>query len=737
MLRKDPALKKSLLFTVIFSIVGLLFFTECKGEERIEDKKEMNTKKYNRLIKEKSPYLLQHAANPVDWYPWGPEAFEKAKRENKLIFLSIGYSTCHWCHVMEEEVFNDPEMAKLMNELFISIKVDREERPDIDKLYMTVSQMMTGHGGWPLNIIMTPDKKPFFTSSYIPKESKYGRMGMMSLLPRIRDVWASRRDEVVNQADKITNLLQQTTNGASGGELDKSTLIAAYKELENSYDEENGGFEAAPKFPRPHSMLFLLRQWKRTGNQRALEMVENVLTSIRRGGIYDQIGYGVHRYSTDEKWLVPHFEKMLYDQAMLSMAYTEAYQATGKEEYRRTAEEIFSYILRDMTAKEGGFLTAEDADSEGEEGLFYLWEKDEIQKVLTGEEAELIMKVFNIEEEGNFIDGIIRKRTGKNIFYLKKTMLELSHELNTPADELVKRFESAREKLFSYREKRIHPYKDDKVLTDWNGLMIAALAKGAQAFNEPLHADAAGRAAKFILEKMQTGEGRLLHRYREGEAAVDAHLDDYAFLIWGLIELYDATFDIEYLKTAVKLNNDLIEFFWDEEGGGFFFTADDGEKLLVRQKEIYDGAIPSGNSVAMSNLLHLGRLTANAGLEEKAVALGKAFSGQVVQFPSGFTQLLLAVDFAAGPSYEVVIAGDSEDKDTIKMLSALMKRFIPNKVTLFRPTEQVTPEIVHLAEYTKFYDSIDKKPTAYVCSNYTCELPTTDTDQMFKLLDEG
>ncbi|MER3446097.1 MAG: thioredoxin domain-containing protein [Candidatus Dadabacteria bacterium] len=692
-------------------------------------------KKPNRLIHEKSPYLLQHAYNPVDWYPWGEEAFEKARKENKPIFLSIGYSTCHWCHVMEKESFEDDEVAKLMNDAFVSIKVDREERPDIDGIYMMVCQMISRGGcGWPLNIVMTPDKKPFFAATYIPKEDRFGRAGMLTLVPRIKEVWTKQHDKVLDSANQITSALQQGMKESHGEELDKSTLRTAYEQLVQSFDEQHSGFGSAPKFPTPHNLLFLIRYWKRSDNKEALEIVEKTLHAMRQGGIYDHIGFGFHRYSTDAEWFLPHFEKMLYDQAMISMAYIEAYQATGKEEYKKTAREIFTYVLRDMTSREGGFYSAEDADSEGEEGKFYLWTEGEIRQILGKDDADLFISVFNVEKRGNFREEATGKGMGGNILHLKKSLAEIASQLKISKTEIESRIEMARQKLFDVRERRVHPHKDDKILTDWNGLMIAALSKGAQAFNEPSYTEAARRAADFLLKNMRKPDGRLLHRYRDGQADIAGNLDDYAFLIWGLIELYESTFDVGYLQAAISLNSDLIKHFWDDKGGGFYFTADDGENLIVRQKEIYDGAIPSGNSVAMLNLLQLGRITANPDLEEKASKIGRAFSNTVKQFPGAFTQLMVALDFALGPSYEVVIVGNTQSEDTRAMLNAIGRQFVPNKVVLLRPTEKESPDITRIAGFTKNQSSLDGKATAYVCLNYVCKLPTTDVSRMIELL---
>lgn len=689
----------------------------------------------NRLINEPSPYLRQHAHNPVDWYPWGPEAFERAHRENKPIFLSIGYSTCHWCHVMAHESFEHAEVARLMNETFVSIKVDREERPDIDSVYMNACQVMTGSGGWPLSIIMTPDKSPFFAATYIPRENRFGLTGMLELIPQIKELWASRRGEALNLSSKIVAVLQQTSQDTPGAELDEMTLELTYEQLAKRFDRQHAGFGSAPKFPTLHNLLFLLRYWKRSDNKAALDMVEKTLQAMRRGGIYDHVGFGFHRYSTDSQWLVPHFEKMLYDQAMSAMAYTEAYQATGKEDYGKTAREIFTYVLRDMTAPAGGFYSAEDADSEGEEGKFYLWTQAEVRQALRNEEVDFVARVFNIEKDGNFAEQATGRKSGNNILHVRKSLGELASDLSLSEHDLLKHLDMVRQKLFAYREKRIQPVKDDKILTDWNGLMIAALAKGAQAFDGPEYAEAACRAVDFILGNIRKADGRLWHRYRDGQAGVEANLDDYAFLVWGLIELYEAIFDASHLKVALELTGDMLMHFWDEDGGGLYLTPEDGESLLVRKKEIYDGAIPSGNSVAMLNLLRLGRMTANSDLEEKAAKIGRAFSGSVKQSPSAHTQLMVALDFGIGPCYEVVIAGNAKAEDTKAMVKALRTRFLPTKVVLLNPGEQKSPEIAQLAEFTRNQPSIDGKATAYVCLNYNCKLPTTDINKMLELLD--
>ncbi len=689
---------------------------------------------HNKLINEKSPYLLQHAENPVNWYPWGKEAFEKARKENKPIFLSIGYSTCHWCHVMAHESFEDTAVAELMNEIFVSIKVDREERPDIDKIYMTICQMMTGQGGWPLTLFLTPDKKPFFAGTYFPKERRFGRIGLIELILKIKELWKIQKNDVLRSADQIAFSLQNLDFKSPGDKLNEKTIKKAYNQLLSQYDNKNGGFNNAPKFPTPHNLLFLLRFWKRTGNKEALEMVENTLQKMRLGGIYDHIGFGFHRYSTDPVWLVPHFEKMLYDQALLAIAYTEAYQATKKNEYANTAKEIFTYVLRDMTSPEGGFYSAEDADSEGKEGKFYVWTIEEFQQILEEEEEELARKIFNLKNQGNYLEETTKKKTSHNILHLKDSLTNLSKELNISEKDLRFRIEKIREKLFKIRDERVHPHKDDKILADWNGLMIAAFAKGYQIFGDSIYLNVAKKAANFILSNMRKPNNRLLHRYREGDAKIDAYLNDYTFLIWGFIELYETSLEVTFLKTALELNKEVIDHFWDDSIGGFFFTANDGETLLTRQKEIYDGAIPSGNSVAMLNLLRLSYLTGDHDLEEKADILSKVFAERVNNSPIAHTQLMVAVDFSVGPTFTIVIVGDAEEINTQEMLAYIHNQFLPNISLIQRNIKQVPPEIDVFINYIHNYNKIDNKTTAYICTNKTCKPPITDVNELLKLI---
>ncbi|MGP8284681.1 MAG: thioredoxin domain-containing protein, partial [Desulfomonilaceae bacterium] len=549
-------------------------------DNRLSDPVNIRKNRPNRLIDEKSPYLLQHAYNPVDWHAWGVEAFERAKQEDKPIFLSIGYSTCHWCHVMEKESFEDDEVAELMNKVFVSIKVDREERPDIDHTYMTVCQMMTGGGGWPLNIVMTADRKPFFAGTYFPKNSRHGRIGLIELSERIEHLWLNDRAQIDDATEKIVTALNVPAPRGVSGALDLEVLRTAFQQLSQRFDPKYGGFGEAPKFPTPHNILFLLRYWKRSGDERSLQMVTKTLDQMRLGGIFDHVGFGFHRYSTDAQWLTPHFEKMLYDQAMLALAYTEAYQATRKISYKKTAEEIFDYVLRDLTSPEGAFYSAEDADSEGEEGKFYLWTLDEIREALPDTEANLVERAFNVFSMGNFKEETTQSLTGRNILHLKRPLEQLNGQLGFSEIQIQETWESARKRLFEIREKRVHPHKDDKILTDWNGLMIAALSKASRVFGDKAYAVAAGRAVNFIITSMRDTNGRLLRRYRLGEAGLSAHVDDYSFLVWGLLELYETTFEPQYLKIAVDLNKDFVQRFWDKEQGGFFFTANDSEKLL-------------------------------------------------------------------------------------------------------------------------------------------------------------
>ncbi len=699
----------------------------------------------NRLVHEKSPYLLQHAHNPVDWYPWGEEAFRKAKEEDKPILLSVGYSTCHWCHVMEEESFAKPEIAKIMNDNFVSIKVDREERPDVDTIYMQVVTAMTGSGGWPMTVILTPDRKPFFGGTYFPPEDRWGRPGFTSILQTIAQKWKSERKEILESSESITQAVRADAQAraAMSHALDEKTLEKAYQQLRSQFDSRMGGFSRAPKFPRSHTISFLLRYWKRTGNMQALEMVEKTLQEMAKGGMYDHLGGGFHRYSTDQLWRVPHFEKMLYDQAILSKTYLEAYQATGKEEYARIAREIFEYVLRDMTGPSGAFYSAEDADSASDpaqpkkksEGAFYIWSHAEIVEALGKEKAAIFNFYFNVGPNGNVLQDPHGEFKGRNILYLERSQEETSQRFEKTPSELEVVLNESKQILFDLRSKRLRPHLDDKVLTDWNGLMISSLAFGSRVLNEPRYADAAQKAANFLLEKMKRKDGRLMHRYRDGEVAIPGFIEDYAFFTHGLIDLYEATFEPRYLEEAQFFLKDMSRLFWDEAGGGFFLTGKDAEKLIARSKELYDGAIPSGNSVATLSLLRVGRLTMDRQIEDRARTTLDAFSADLDKFPAGYPQMLIALDFAIGPSREIVIAGDRNDSGVRAMIQTVYEKFIPNKVTALHPTEpKEAKKIEALSPFIERQNMIDGKPTAYVCKDYVCDFPAKDIETLQKLL---
>jgi uncharacterized protein len=682
----------------------------------------------NHLIHEKSPYLRQHADNPVDWYPWGEEAFHKAQGEDKPIFLSIGYATCHWCHVMAHESFEDAGVARLLNQEYVAVKVDREERPDVDQIYMSACQSLTGRGGWPLSIFMTPDGKPFFAGTYFPKTARMGMSGFTELLQQIATLWKKDRERVLNAGEEITCALKSRSSPTGPGvRLGVETLEVGFDQLEKAFDARWGGFGSAPKFPTPHHLTFLIRWDRRHPDSQARPIVTRTLEAMRLGGIFDHIGLGFHRYSVDAQWLVPHFEKMLYDQALLAMAYTEAYQAWGDPFHAQVTREIFDYVLRDMTDPEGGFYSAEDADSEGHEGLFYIWTQEEVKKILGEETGDLFCRCYDITATGNF--------EGKNIPNLPLPLAKCAEREGRNPAELEKILEEARRTLFEVRKTRIHPLKDDKILTAWNGLMIAALAKGAQALEEPAYAQAAARSARFILERMKTPAGRLYRRFREGHLANPGYLEDYAFFVWGLLELYEATWELDFLEAAVRLHRDMVDLFWDEEQGGFYFTARDGEALITREKEIYDGAEPSGNSVALLNLLRLSRITGETVWEEKAESLIRAFAATVQGFPMGYTHFLNGLDWVVGPAREMVIAGDPESPDTRAMSRTLRHSFLPNKVLLFKPTGEEGERLARIAPFVRDHVPAGDRPQAYICEQYTCHRPLAEFSELKAFLD--
>ncbi len=683
----------------------------------------------NHLINEKSPYLIQHAHNPVDWHPWSDETFAKARAENKPIFLSIGYATCHWCHVMEKESFEDEEAAGYLNDTFICIKVDREERPDIDAVYMAACQMLTGSGGWPLSIFMTPEKKPFFAATYLPKNRRSGRAGLIDISRQIKKLWQDDRKKVETSAGSIAGSLHRAFAFSAADEPDAALLEQAFNRIKTGYDPEFGGFEPAPKFPTPHRLLFLLRCYHRTGDPGALAMVEKTLTAMRLGGIWDHVGFGFHRYSTDSRWLLPHFEKMLYDQAMTAAAYLEAFQITRDRLFAETAEDIFTYVLRDMTSPEGAFYSAEDADSEGEEGKFYVWTTEEFHGVLKDVDSQHWERILRLSPEGNFTDEATRQKTGANIIHLTAPFKKWAQKIGVPEAQMEAEWRRIRDQLYRAREQRVHPLKDDKILTDWNGLMIAALALGARILDKPEYGHAAGRAAEFVLQKMKDARGRLHHRFRDGELAVEAHAGDYAFLIHGLLSLYQTTFDLRFAEQALELQTEMTATFWDRENGGFFSTSGGSVELPVRPKELYDGAIPSANSVALFNLLLLSRLTGDPQWEDRARAQIRAFAGTVKSQPSAFAYFLCALDFALRPGEDVVITGEPQAADTRELLAALNLNFTPNKVAIVK-TEQNARQLNQFSGYTDGLEVIKGKATAHVCRNGSCTGSTSDTQTM-------
>jgi uncharacterized protein YyaL (SSP411 family) len=628
---------------------------------------------------------------------------------------------------MERESFEDEEVAEVLNDNFISIKVDREERPDVDHLYMAVCQAMTGAGGWPLTIIMTPDKKPFFAGTYFPKRRKHNRVGLIELLEQVKEKWGEERERIVEAGDQIVAETQNRMLSNLKGEISEKSLAKAYGMYEQMFDPMYGGFGAAPKFPTSHNLSLLLRNYRKTGNAKALQMVEKSLESMYRGGMYDHVGFGFSRYSTDEKWLVPHFEKMLYDNALLAMTNLEAFQVTGKTLYADIAEQIFAYVLRDMTDKEGAFYCAEDADSEGEEGKFYVWKPDEVIEVLGIDTGDLYCELYDITDEGNFEGHSIPN-------LIDQTIEEFAERKQIPLEDLKKTIEAAREKLFLYREERIHPHKDDKILTSWNGLFIMALAKGAKALQKPVYAEAAKEAVDFILSKMRREDGRLLARYRDGEAAFPGYLDDYAFMVWGLIELYEATFELKYLQQAMELNQQMLDLFWDPEKGGLFFYGNDSEQLFIRPKEIYDGAMPSGNSAAAYNMLKLSRYTFNAELSQKADEQLKAFAGAVENYPAGHALFMAAVDFAYSPSSEVVIAGDLQNSDTQAMIREVQTRYTPNTLIILNPSGEDKQAVEALIPLVQGKNALGGIATAYVCENFACQSPTTSLEELQEML---
>jgi len=643
----------------------------------------------NHLINEKSPYLLQHAHNPVDWYPWGKVAFDKAQHEGKPVLLSIGYSTCHWCHVMAHESFEDQEIAKVINEHFIAIKVDREERPDIDHIYMTATTSMTGQGGWPLTVFLTPQGDAFYGGTYFPPYAKWGSVGFVDLLESIAKAWRSDRENILSSSLSITESLRRHAQASPSSEtMDATFMDRAFRQMRGQFDPANGGFGGAPKFPMGHNLSFLLRYHKRHPSTEALSMVEKTLTAMSHGGIWDHLGGGFHRYSTDARWHVPHFEKMLYDQALLSRAYVEAYQVTGSTHYAQVAKGILNYLLDGMTDTEGGFYSAQDADSMEAgghliEGAFYVFSKTEIEEVLGKENAEVFNYCYGVMPMGNADFDPHGEFKGKNILYQAHSFEDTSIKFQKNEDEIQDMIAQAKLKLSALRDQRPRPFLDNKVLCDWNGLMIASLAIAGRVLGEPRYIEAASKSADFILEKMMS-QSRLLHRWRDGEAGIQATLEDYAFFIDGLLELYESSFQEKYFKAAQRLADVMIESFSDPSGG-FFMTARDAEDLIIRPKEVYDGAIPSGNSVAALILLKLYALTNNDAYQLHVEALFKCFAASVAQASWGHAFLLSALDWHLNGPLEITLQGAGDDPVIAKMLKVLYKQFIPSKVVKLIP----------------------------------------------------
>ncbi len=675
----------------------------------------------NRLLEESSPYLRQHAYNPVDWYPWGEEAFARANELDRPIFLSIGYSACHWCHVMEKESFEDGEVADLLNAQFVPVKVDREQRPDLDATYMAAAQVLHGGGGWPLTLVLTPDRKPFFAATYIPKRAMGGMLGLMDLLPTIVQYWDERRDEIKATSGKVLEILQEQQGTSAGGDLGEEVMISAFDNLAEGYDQLHGGFGRAPKFPTPHRLTFLLRYWHRSGDQRALDMVTRTLEEMRKGGIFDQLAYGFHRYSTDRTWLVPHFEKMLYDQALLSLAYVEAWQATGNKLFNLTARQTLDYVLRDLTSPQGGFYSAEDADSEGEEGKYYVWTLEEVREAVGVANIGAAQELFGVRPQGNAGSGARGEMSGKNVLHLSTT-----DALRDP------RLEVIREKLLRVRQQRVRPMVDDKVMADWNGLMIAALARAGWALREPPYITAAKRAAEMVLSTMRSSEGELLHM--GGNPPVMGFLDDHAFMVWGLLELFQAEQDARWLGPALELTNAMIDRFWDDAEGAFFQTPTGSQDVLHRHKEVYDGAVPSGNSVALYDLLVQHRITEKEELGKRAEGIITALSGSVFRSPENHAHFLNALDLRTGPFRSVVISGRPEDSGTREFIDALASAYLPDSIVLVVDPGSEGDAIRGLSPIVREYGMVDGKVAAHACTRTACLPATTDPRELIAQL---
>jgi uncharacterized protein len=681
----------------------------------------------NRLARETSPYLLQHKDNPVDWYPWGEEAIEKARAEDKPILLSVGYSACHWCHVMERESFEDEATAALMNKHFVNIKVDREERPDVDSIYMSAVQAMTRHGGWPMTVFMTPDGAPFYGGTYFPPVPSRGMPSFKQLLLSLADAYTNRREEVLTSSENVREFLRESTTASiPKSEVSEGLLTHAANALAGQIDNRFGGFDGAPKFPQAMNLEVLLRRHKRTGDRTALSGVELTCRQMANGGIYDQLGGGFARYSVDEYWLVPHFEKMLYDNALLARLYLEAYEATGDGFYRRIAEETLDYVMRDMTDPEGGFYSAEDADSEGVEGKFYVWTPGEIEATLEPEDARLAERFWDVTERGNF--------EGKSILNVPRPPEAVATEFGFSTEELWRRISTIRERLFAEREKRVRPGRDEKVLAAWNGLMLRAFALAASVTGREEYRRVAEKNAAFLLEKLML-DGRLRRSYKDGQARFNGYLEDYACVADGLVALYEATFETRWLREAGALADAVLDLFWEEAQGAFYDTAADHEELVTRPRDVYDNATPSGNSVAVDVLLKLSVLLDREDYREKAEAVLENLSGGIARIPGGFGRLLSALDFYLSTPYEVAIIGDREASGTKALLETVYSSYLPNKVVAVRSEDD--EEATRLVPLLADRPMREGEATAYVCVNYACQSPTTEPTELARQLGIG
>jgi uncharacterized protein YyaL (SSP411 family) len=673
----------------------------------------------NRLAGETSPYLLQHAHNPVDWYPWGEEALERSKREDRPILLSIGYSACHWCHVMERESFEDEAIARQMNEQFVCVKVDREERPDRDQIYMSAVQMMTRHGGWPLTVFLTPDLVPFYGGTYFPPEDRHQMPGFPTILNAVSEAYRTRPDEVRQSAGEILSELRRMTAAPESSEAINAQLLEnAYRGLARSYDPRHGGFGGAPKFPSSMSLDFLLRAWRRTGDARALEMVAHSCRQMAAGGLYDQLGGGFHRYSTDARWLVPHFEKMLYDHALLTRLYLHAHQATGEAFFRRVAEETLRYVGREMLDDSGAFYSTQDADSEGVEGKFFVWDREEVESLLGPEDARLFCAYFDVTEGGNFEE--------RNILNVPRPAADVAREQRVTHERLAEAVERGRGILFTERERRVKPGRDEKVITAWNGLMLEAFAEAAAVLDREDYRETAERNAEFILETL-VSDGLLLHVYKDGRAKHVGFLDDYAFVVSGLVTLYETTGRLRWLEAASRLADKMVEEFWDEDGGGFFYNGASGEKLIVRNKDYFDNAIPSGNSVAAEALLRLSVLTGNEDYRRKAVNVLRLVRDAVERYPSAFGYALGAVDFYTSTPKEVVIVPGDDAGQAARLTREVWGRYLPNKVVALASGEDGAAELVPLLRERT---AVGGRATAYVCESYACLRPVNTPEEL-------